>query len=34
MDDKLSQRRIPIMIRMALNGIRISSRTVAALREI
>lgn len=32
MDDKLSQRRI--MIRMALNGIRISTRTVAALREI
>lgn len=32
MDDKLSQRRITI--RMALNGVRISTRTVAALREI
>lgn len=32
MDDKLSQRRITI--RMALNDIRISTRTVAALREI
>lgn len=32
MDDKLSQRRITI--RMALNGVRISTRAVAALREI